>query len=135
LAFWNQSVNLSFIHGGVSSERPDVKIRESQPMETVMRKVSQTRFAKNPAKDDRDAVSAAQSDSRPRGVAGATITSWHGSAQVDLTALFAGRNEGGSVSGAAGTGEQRPAEAAVALSDGTEITFATPADFTEVISV
>ena len=106
-----------------------------------MRKISRTRLAK----DDRDAVSDTVFDNRPRGVSGATITSWQGSHDIDLMALFAGGSEGGSVSGAARTGETPKREepkrettftnADVALSDGTEISFATPEDFTAVLSV
>jgi hypothetical protein len=76
-------------------------------------------------------------DARPRGVPGATITSWPGSLDIDLDRLFARREAGASVSGA-GSGPAteaamaHPVEATVSLSDGTRITFATAGQFETV---
>ncbi|HBK06682.1 MAG TPA: hypothetical protein DDZ81_12565 [Acetobacteraceae bacterium] len=98
-------------------------------MEIAMRKISKARFAR----DDKDPQTDLRDDHRPRGVPGATITSWQGPCEIDLTALFARPTTGASVAGAAG-GADAPRNA-VALSDGTEISFASPADFTSVFSL
>lgn len=92
-----------------------------------MRKLTQTMRAR----DDHDAQAATRDDHRPRGVRGATITSWQGLPDIDLTSLFAQGGTGASVVGAGGG--SGVFTRAMALSDGTEISFATPADFTEVI--
>jgi hypothetical protein len=96
-----------------------------------MRKISKTRTTNDeqvPVGDDR-------LDARPRRVPGATITSWHGSPEVDLDALFAGSANGATVAGSAATSTAHSDHETVALSDGTRITFATPNQFKAVATV
>lgn len=90
-----------------------------------MRKLSKT------VRGDQDAQAATRDDPRPRGVRGATITSWQGTPDIDLTSLFAQGRTAATLAGSGGGSSPPPG--AMALSDGTEISFATPADFTEVI--
>jgi hypothetical protein len=94
-----------------------------------MRKISKSRSAidrQSPADDNR-------LDERPRGISGATITSWNGSPEIDLDALFAGSANGPTVAGAAPVGVRD--RETVALSDGTRITFSDPKQFKCVTTV
>lgn len=76
-------------------------------------------------------------DTRPRQTAGATISGWSGSLEIDLDALFARRPGGASIGGGAAlSAPAAPAPDAscvpvgtVSLSDGTRITFATVSQF------
>jgi hypothetical protein len=82
---------------------------------------------------DHAVLTAEMHDTRPRRVAGSTITGWPGALAVDLDALFArqppGETIGGSSSQSAPDTHPSPAnnQAAktVTLSDGTLITFVT----------
>jgi hypothetical protein len=84
-----------------------------------MRKISHARFS-----NDDHARDTERSDPRPRRIPGATITSWHGSLEVDLDALFARISRGPSVGGAAIAPDTGSAPVTVSMSDGTQITFA-----------
>lgn len=89
-----------------------------------MRKISKTRSARH----DRYALEVELPDTRPRRIQGATITSWSGPPDIDLTALFARPASGVTVTGAAPDGGSQkgcPPEGTVSLSDGTRIKFAT----------
>lgn len=91
-----------------------------------MRKISKTR----PAVRKGYAVDVELDDNRPRRVPGATITSWPGTIDLDLTMLLANPKNGATITGGA---NQAPAASrdrylnntTVALSDGTRITFVT----------
>ena len=89
-----------------------------------MRKLSKTRSAH----DKQYKADDANLDTRPRGIAGATITSWNASIEIDLTSLFARSAPGTSVTGSASAGPVGFERNTVALSDGTKITFATTDD-------
>ena len=95
-----------------------------------MRKISKSRGGNN----DWSLWDAEKPDDRPRCIPGATITSWRGSLEIDLSALFANPPAGATVAGAAATRPARPERSTVALSDGTEITFATSGQFMAVTS-
>jgi len=86
-----------------------------------MRKISRTGFANG----EHDAFDVERSDPRPRRIPGAIVTSWHGSPEIDLDALFAkGAPLSASVAGGASANGNRTGRGTVALSDGTRITFA-----------
>ena len=102
-----------------------------------MRKISKTRASRLEG----------LGDERPLRIAGATITSWPGTATVDIDRLLAQPVPGGTVAGAGSGGDGvtsrggvvRPGKRSrnagtVALSDGTRITFATAAQFGSVDS-
>jgi hypothetical protein len=74
-------------------------------------------------------------DARPRRIPGATITSWHGSPEIDLGALFGVQVNGPTVTGAAPAKMDRPLTGTVSMSDGTSITFVSPSQFETVVSV
>lgn len=95
-----------------------------------MRKISRKRLG---SKEHQAAVDDRQ-DERPRCIQGATITSWNGPPEIDLEALFAKPANGPSVTGAgtAPARENRREQGTVALSDGTQITFANPYQFKTV---
>ncbi len=93
-----------------------------------MRKISQTRSARK----EHDASADTREEHGPRGVHGATITSWRDSAEIDLTSLFASHRAGASLAGSASGGVSHDT---MALSDGTEIGFAALSDFTRVLSL
>ncbi len=93
-----------------------------------MRKISQTRFAQK----EHDTQADTREEHRPRGVRGATITSWEAPPEIDLTSLFAGHKAGSSLGGSSSGGVSHDA---MELSDGTEISFATLADVTKVLSM
>ncbi len=93
-----------------------------------MRKISQTRFARK----EQDTPADTREEHGPRGVRGATITSWRGSPEIDLTALFTSHQSGASLAGSA---NGRASHETMALSDGTEIGFAALSDFTKVLSL
>ena len=99
-----------------------------------MRKISKTRASRL----DQDL-----GDERPLRIPGATITSWPGTATVDIDRLLAQPVPGGTVAGAGSggvtaqggmvrPGKGRRKAGTVALSDGTRITFATAAQFGSV---
>ncbi len=96
-------------------------------MGIAMRKIGQTRSVQK----EHDIQADTRDETRPRGVRGATITSWEAAPEIDLTSLFARHKAGASLGGSARGGESRDA---MELSDGTEISFATPADFKKVLS-
>jgi hypothetical protein len=83
-----------------------------------MRKISNTRDGSRSAWDQENL------DHRPRCIPGATITSWHGSPEIDLSVLFASPPTGTTVAGSASATSYRPERSTVSLSDGTKITFA-----------
>jgi hypothetical protein len=90
-----------------------------------MQKISKTRIA-----DHRRFTSEEETlDTRPRCIPGATITSWHGSLDVDLSALFAKPRNGATVAGAGSAESPHTERDTVSLSDGTQITFATAGRF------
>lgn len=73
-------------------------------------------------------------EERPRRVPGATITSWHGSPEIDLDALFERPANRPTVAGAAQIAPDRPAKETVSLSDGTRITFSRADQFKPVFT-
>jgi hypothetical protein len=96
-----------------------------------VRKISKTRSSNR----ERNAVDADLVDTGPRRIAGGTITSWHGSPDIDLDAFFARTTPDATVTGAASAKIAqvvRPAAGTVSLSDGTRITFATAGQFDTV---
>jgi hypothetical protein len=71
-------------------------------------------------------------DTRQRRIAGATITSWPRSRDIDFDAFFARPASDATVTGAVPNKTaraDRPAGGTVSLSDGTRITFATAGQF------
>jgi hypothetical protein len=99
-----------------------------------MRKLSKTRRL-NQQRNTSDNYPA---DTRQRRIPGATVTSWPGSRDIDLSAFVARPTIDATVTGAAqGHTAQpgRPVEGTVSLSDGTRITFATAEQFDTVGSV
>jgi hypothetical protein len=96
-----------------------------------MRKISQTR----PVQGEQQGFDTERSDPRPRRVPGATITSWNGSPDIDLDALFAQPGKGPTVLGGTVAGNNRPARGTVSLSDGTKITFTRSDQFIDVSSI
>jgi hypothetical protein len=91
-----------------------------------MRKISKTRAVGRQGY----AVDIELGDTRPRRVPGATITSWPGSIDLDLTMVLANPRDGATIDG--GTKPTVPVSedknlnnTTVALSDGTRITFVT----------
>lgn len=91
-----------------------------------MRKISKAQLAR-----DAQEIQSGKRDERPRGVRGATITSWSGSCEIDLAALLSGGRNGATLSG--GASEQ--ASETIALPDGTEIKFVMPTDFETIVSL
>ncbi len=86
-----------------------------------MRKISKVRSAKT---KDYSTTEGDGGELRPLRVQGATITSWHGLPEIDLTALFAKPAPGESIAGAASAGVTSTGDRTISLSDGTHITFA-----------
>jgi hypothetical protein len=96
-----------------------------------MRKISKARTERQ----ERRGSEEEQPGSRPGRIAGATITSWHGSPEVDLSALFAKPSRRATVTGSAPAEASRPESKPISLSDGTEITFTSPDHFKSVATV
>ena len=94
-----------------------------------MRKISNTRDGSRSAWDQENL------DHRPRCIPGATITSWHGSPDIDLSVLFASPPTGTTVAGAGSATSARPERSTVALSDGTKITFSNSSHFKAAANV
>lgn len=93
-----------------------------------MRKISRTRSSNL----DRNSLDKDLGDTRPRGISGATITSWPGTLDVDFDVLFARRASKATITGAVTLEPAivaHPPAATVSLSDGTHITFATATEF------
>jgi hypothetical protein len=95
-----------------------------------MRKISQS----NSATDNRCREDHTDPDERPRHIPGATITFWNGPPQADLDALFDRSGGGPTVAGAAKPTSNRPADATVAFSDGSRITFVSLNQFMSVLT-
>jgi hypothetical protein len=96
-----------------------------------MRRISKTRTGH----DERNPVGYDRTQERPLHVPGATVTSWNGSPEIDLDALFAKPAGGATVAGGTpGAANHRDPET-VSLSDGTRITFADPDQFRPVATV
>ena len=96
-----------------------------------MRKISKSKSAiDNPCTEagDQDHTDV---DDRPRRIPGATITSWHGSPEIDLDALFERSANGPTVAGAAMP--RRHEKDTIALGDGTRITFSGTSQFKPVL--
>ena len=96
-----------------------------------MRKISKSRSAF----DEPYLVDDNGSDALPGRIQGATITSWHGSPEIDLDALFAKSSNGATVAGSAPASTNYLEQGTVALSDGTRITFTNPNQFKAVVTV
>jgi hypothetical protein len=94
-----------------------------------MRKVSKSKSAI----DDRYTEHHLEADERPRRIPGATITSWHGSPEIDLDALFEQSASGPTVAGAARKFPDRRGKETISLSDGTRITFSGTNQFKTVL--
>jgi hypothetical protein len=90
-----------------------------------MRKISHARLIR----EKQNRIDTELSDPRPRRIPGATITSWHGSPQIDLDALFSQPRSGPTVASATLATGSRHAPATVSLADGTKITFALSSQF------
>jgi hypothetical protein len=86
-----------------------------------MRKISKVRSANS---KDYNTIEGDGGELRPLRVQGATITSWHGLPEIDLTALFAKPAPGASIAGAASASLTSVGSRTISLSDGTHITFA-----------
>ena len=86
-----------------------------------MRKISKTRSMSS----ENSGFDAERSDTRPRRIHGATITSWSGPVEVDLDALFARPCREATVAGAPAKPDSHADKNTISLSDGTEITFST----------
>jgi hypothetical protein len=95
-------------------------------METKMRKISKVVFY--PTGDGGH-------DARPRGISGATITSWGGSYEIDLDALLSKRGDQVSIGGAAYAPVSDRVLMATNPLDGTVIDFAQVEDFLTVAVV
>jgi hypothetical protein len=101
-----------------------------------MRKISKIRSSNL----DRNATDTDLRETRPLRIPGATITSWPGSADINLDLLFAKPVPGTTIAGAvsagvtptAGLADGRPNRGTVSLSDGTRITFVTASQFDSV---
>jgi hypothetical protein len=96
-----------------------------------MRKLSTTRLNKS----QQDALDAERADTGPGRIHGATITSWHGTPEIDLDALFARAPLGATVAGGACDEPARYVSSTVALSDGTRITFAESGQFIDASTI
>jgi hypothetical protein len=94
--------------------------------EAAVRKISKSRSAIDNQYTD--------IDERPRRIPGATITSWHGSPEIDLGAMFEQWANGPTVAGAAETRPNRRPKDTVSLSDGTRITFSGTNQFKPVLT-
>jgi hypothetical protein len=103
-----------------------------------MRKISKTRASSL----DHDEMHTGLRDARPLRIPGATITSWPGSADIDIDSLIAQPLPGTTVAGAGSDSvtqnggapaphapPDRPTRGTVSLSDGTRITFVTANQF------
>jgi hypothetical protein len=96
-----------------------------------MRKISQTKSAV----DNQCTEDHTDADERPRRIPGATITSWKGSPQIDLEALFDRSRSGPTLAGAAKDAPNRPVDGdTVALPDGSRITFVGSNQFESVLT-
>jgi hypothetical protein len=73
-------------------------------------------------------------DERRRRIPGTTITSWNGSPEIDLGAVFARPANSPTVAGATKAAPDRAARDTVALTDGTQITFSRADQFTNVLT-
>jgi hypothetical protein len=93
-----------------------------------MRKLSKTRFSNS----EPHPFDAERCGAEPGRIHGATITSWHGSPEIDLDALFACAPLGATVTGGPSHEPVRYGSRSVALSDGTRITFAESGQFMDV---
>ena len=71
-------------------------------------------------------------DERRRRIPGATVTSWNGSPEIDLGALF--ERPAKSPIGATKAASDRAATDTVALADGTQITFSHANQFKSVLT-
>lgn len=123
-----------------------------------MRKIGKTRSPGRERPSSSNDVSLAaldMRDQRPQRVAGATISGWSASLEIDLGALFARPPAGASIASGVDPGPKDaalpplsptpmatgvdptgcPAGETVSLSDGTSITFATADQFETVNSV
>jgi len=94
-------------------------------METVMEKTRKRTYVLSVGPPDTLLL-----DASPGRIHGATITSWNGPPDIDVTSLFANAASKVSVGGGAQSPQLTPAGQAtdastVRLSDGTKITFAT----------
>jgi len=94
-----------------------------------MRKISKAKSAidKQYTEDPNDV------DERRRRIPGATITSWNGSPEIDLGALFERPANSPTVAGATKAAPDRAATDTVALADGTQITFGHANQFKSVL--
>jgi hypothetical protein len=96
-----------------------------------MRKLSKTRSSER----DRIATETGLVDNRAGRIAGAIITAWPATHEIDLEAFFARSAAGPTVTGSVPPNAMqagRAAEGTVSLSDGTRITFATALSFDTV---
>jgi hypothetical protein len=84
-----------------------------------MRKISKARSAI----DNKHTEDPNDGDERRRRIPGATITSWNGSPEIDLGALFEQPANSPAMAGATKAAPDRAATDTVALTDGTQITF------------
>jgi hypothetical protein len=91
-----------------------------------MRKLSKARSSNR----NRHTLDTYRDDTRQRRIPGATITSWPGSADIDLAAFFARAASDTTITGAVNAEPfDRTAKGTVSLSDGTRITFAAVGPF------
>lgn len=95
-----------------------------------MRKISKSKSAI----DNQHTEHHVDGDERPRRIPGATITSWHGSPDIDLDALFEQSASGPTVPGAAKRFPDRRGNETISLSDGTRITFSGTNQFKRVLT-
>lgn len=85
-----------------------------------MRKISKARNALTSSQ-------AGEPDERPGRISGATITSWSGAASLEFSSLFPAHKPHTTVGGTMSkpdSHESEPSTSTIALSDGTQITFA-----------
>jgi hypothetical protein len=74
-------------------------------------------------------------DARPRGISGATITSWDGPPDIDLDALFSKSSDQVSLTGAASAPVSSPVSTAENKPQDEPLTFATIDQFATVTTV
>ena len=95
-------------------------------METTVRKISKAVLY--PPGDD-------QFDGRPRGISGATITSWDGPPEVDLETLFSNPDNQVSVAGAGSQTVRAASPAATVPTKDEPVSFTTIERFVTVATV
>lgn len=93
---------------------------------TVRKKISKALLY--PPSDDR-------LDARPRGISGATITSWDGPPEVDLEALFSRSDDHVSVTGSASQAVPAASPTPVDVPKDEQVAFTTPDQFATVAIV